>query len=197
MKKASFFIVLGLAVLLLFGCAGGGGPLGGVSKEPEGIWLISTYMDPDGDKKYQEFDNSFYVKISVNEDKSGYDAIALNEDGVRDETIEEATFELDNIEVMLTILNMAQPLGFGEFNYKLDGTFYDVSNDEDDLMFGEFLEDISNDEGIWFAIRYTFSTAAASLEVDNPLIGREDEIEKIIEAKTGYKVEVDFSEIIK
>ena len=28
MKKASFFIVLGLAVLLLFGCAGGGGPLG-------------------------------------------------------------------------------------------------------------------------------------------------------------------------
>ncbi len=62
MKKASFFIVLGLAVLLLFGCAGGGGPLGGVSKEPEGIWLISTYMDPDGDEVYQEFDSFFMLK---------------------------------------------------------------------------------------------------------------------------------------
>ncbi len=197
MKKASFFIVLGLAVLLLFGCAGGGGPLGGVSKEPEGIWLISTYMDPDGDEVYQEFDSFFYVKISVNEDKNGYDAIALNEDGDPDETIEETTFELENIDVMLTILNMAQPFGLGEFDYELDGTFYDVSKDEDDLMFGNFLEDVSNDEGIWFAVRYTFPAPAASLEVDNPLIGREDEIEKIIEARTGYKVEIDFSEIIK
>jgi len=197
MKKASFFIVLGLAVLLLFGCAGGGGPLGGVSKEPEGIWLVSTYMDPDGDEVYQEFDNSFYVKISVNEDKNGYDAIALNEDGIRDETIEEATFELDNIKVMLTILNMAEPFGFGEFNYELNGTFYDVSNDEDDLMLGEFLEKVSGDVGIWFALRYTFPAAAASLEVDNPLIGREDEIERLIKETTGKEVKIDFSEIIK
>ena len=197
MKKASFFIVLGLAVLLLFGCAGGGGPLGGVSKEPEGIWLISTYMDPDGDEVYQEFDSFFYVKISVNEDKNGYDAIALNGDGDPDEEIEETTFELDGNEVTLNILNGDAALGIGDYYYKLTGTFYDVTEDDDDLMAGEYDDDFSTDEGIWFAVRYTFPAPAASLEVDNPLIGREDEIEKIIEARTGYKVEIDFSEIIK
>jgi hypothetical protein len=42
MKKASFFIVLGLAVLLLFGCAGGGGPLGGVSTKPVDTWFVEV-----------------------------------------------------------------------------------------------------------------------------------------------------------
>ena len=45
MKKASFFIVLGLAILLLFGCAGGGGPLGGVSEKPEGTWFVQLLKE--------------------------------------------------------------------------------------------------------------------------------------------------------
>ncbi len=194
MKKASFFIVLGLAVLLLFGCAGGGGVLGGVSTKPEGIWLISTYMDPDGDEVDQEFDSSFYIKISVNEAKDAYDAKAEDEEGNELAGIT-VTFDFSNDKV-----NSLKIKRGNDYDFNLTGEFYDGSSKTLDVMLGTYDESKHNEEGIWVAFRkgspYLAGVSTSESEGDN-LKQLETRIERLIKETTGKEVKIDFSEIIK
>ena len=95
MKKASFFIVLGLAVLLLFGCAGGGGPLGGVSTKPVDTWFVEL-LEKGTDKFYPS--NYFYIEIKVNATNDGYDAKAVDEEGTVDTQVT-VTFDFDKDKV--------------------------------------------------------------------------------------------------
>jgi hypothetical protein len=116
MKKASFFIVLGLAVLLLFGCAGGGGPLGGVSTKPVDTWFVEVlehYMTSSGKPQYNQSYNE-YIKIEVVD--NAYHAKAVGEDGV------------ENIEVF-ELINMVNTIKNKDFKPKILGknTAYFVS----------------------------------------------------------------------
>ena len=194
MKKVGFFMILGAAILLLFGCAGNGG-LGGVSQEPVDDWFVTLLYDGNGDGVYDSMRNYFYINIDVNADNDGYVAVALDEDGELDQE-KTATFSMDRDEVEFTIAK-GSTIGIGNYLYNLTGIFYDVSTDSDDLMAGDYEDNFSDDEGFWFAVRYEFPTEGVAFEGYNPLEDREEEIERLIEEKTGYKVDLDFSELTK
>jgi len=191
MKKASFFIVLGLAVLLLFGCAGGGGPLGGVSTKPVDTWFVEL-LKKGTDKFYPS--NYFYIEIKVNATNDGYDAKAVNEDGVELSEIA-VTFDFSNDKV-----NSLKIQKDGEYDYNLTGEFYDGSSKDLDVMFGTYSESIESEEGHWFAFRKDSSTltgVSTSEGAGDNLKQLETIIEGLIKETTGEEVEIDLSELMK
>ena len=192
MKKASFFIVLGLAVLLLFGCAGGGGPLGGVSTKPVDTWFVEL-LKKGTDKFYPS--NYFYIEIKVNATNDGYDAKAVNEDGVELSEIA-VTFDFSNDKVNSLKIKKED----GEYDYNLTGEFYDGSSKDLDVMFGTYSESIESEEGHWFAFRKDSSTltgVSTSEGAGDNLKQLETIIEGLIKETTGEEVEIDLSELMK
>jgi len=191
MKKASFFIVLGLAVLLLFGCAGGGGPLGGVSTKPVDTWFVEL-LKKGTDKFYPS--NYFYIEIKVNATNDGYDAKAVNEDGVELSEIA-VTFDFSNDKVNSLKIKKED----GEYEYILTGEFYDgKSSKREDLMFGEYEKTASDEKGVWFAVRKDSSYLAGVSTDEGYSLGElEDIIKGLIEETTGKSVEIDLSELMK
>jgi len=191
MKKASFFIVLGLAVLLLFGCAGGGGLLGGVSTKPEGTWYVEVLKEYEG--RY-DTSNYFYIDIEVNEAKDAYDAKAEDEEGNELAGIT-VTFDFSNDKV-----NSLKIQKDGEYDYNLTGEFYDGSSKDLDVMFGTYSESIESEEGHWFAFRKDSSTltgVSTSEGAGDNLKQLETIIEGLIKETTGEEVEIDLSELMK
>jgi len=191
MKKASFFIVLGLAVLLLFGCAGGGGVLGGVSTKPEGTWYVEVLKEYEG--RY-DTSNYFYIDIEVNEAKDAYDAKAEDEEGNELAGIT-VTFDFSNDKVNSLKIQIGN-----DYDYNLTGEFYDGSSKTLDVMFGTYDESEHNEEGVWFAVRNDFPNLAgvstSESEGDN-LEQLETIIEGLIKETTGKEVEIDLSELNK
>jgi len=194
MKKASFFIVLGLAVLLLFGCAGGGGPLGGVSTKPVDTWFVEVlehYMTSSGKPQYNQSYNE-YIKIEVVD--NAYHAKAVGEDGVELSGID-VTFDFSNDKV-----NSLKIKKDGEYDYNLTGEFYDGSSKDLDVMFGTYSESIESEEGHWFAFRKDSSTltgVSTSEGAGDNLKQLETIIEGLIKETTGEEVEIDLSELMK
>lgn len=191
MKKASFFIVLGLAVLLLFGCAGGGGPLGGVSTKPVDTWFVEL-LKKGTDKFYPS--NYFYIEIKVNATNDGYDAKAVNEDGVELSEIA-VTFDFSNDKVNSLKIQIGN-----DYDYNLTGEFYDGSSKDLDVMFGTYSESIESEEGHWFAFRKDSSTltgVSTSEGAGDNLKQLETIIEGLIKETTGKEVEIDLSELNK
>jgi len=201
MKKASFFIVLGLAVLLLFGCAGGGGPLGGVSKEPEGTWQIALRIDKNNDDEDGcEFQRgSFYVNVRVNDAKDGYDAKVEDKNRNTVPGVDVPTFTYKDRVVKLEIKKGTE--GGDEENiyyFKLEGEFYNGTSDQKDVMIGTFNNEWeSDDKGIWVGIRKEFLLNAASIDNPEILAERAKEIEELVEKELGYKIKIDLSELMK
>jgi len=192
MKKASFFIVLGLAVLLLFGCAGGGGPLGGVSTKPVDTWFVEL-LKKGTDKFYPS--NYFYIEIKVNATNDGYDAKAVNEDGVELSEIA-VTFDFSNDKVNSLKIKKED----GEYEYILTGEFHDGDSNPEDLMFGKYTNSKdSNDKGVWFAVRENSSYLTGVLTGEGDSLEElETVIKGLIETTTGEKsVEIDLSELMK
>ncbi len=196
MKKASFFIVLGLAILLLFGCAGGGGGLlGGVSKDPEGIWDIGLYRDLNNDDEYEHLNWVFYVNVKVNDAKDGYKATAEDKDGESLPGVNVPTFTYKDKVVKLDIVKGAE-VGVGNYYLKLEGEFYDGSSDSKDVMIGTYKNDWdANDKGIWIGIRKGSPyLSAASIDDPEILAERAKEIEDLVKEKLGYTIKIDLSE---
>ncbi len=191
MKKASFFIVLGLAVLLLFGCVGGGGPLGGVSTKPVDTWFVELLKK--GTDKFSP-SNYFYIEIKVNATNDGYDAKAVDEEGEELQGIE-VTFDFDKDKVKELKIKKGS-----EYEYILTGEFHDGDSNPEDLMFGKYTNSKdSNDKGVWFAVRENSSylTGVSTSEGDS-LEELETVIKGLIETTTGEKsVEIDLSELMK
>ena len=198
MKKASFFIVLGLAVLLLFGCAGGGGLGGGVSKDPEGIWNIGLYRDVNNDDEYELLRGVFYVNVRVNDAKDGYDAKVEDKNGNTVPGVDVPTFTYKDKLIKLDIVKGAE-VGVGNYYLKLEGEFYNGSIDSKDVMIGTYKNNWdSSDEGIWIGIRKGSPyLSAASIEDPEILAERAKEIEELVEKELGYKIKIDLSELMK
>ena len=198
MKKASFFIVLGLAVLLLFGCAGGGGPLGGVSNDPVGIWNVALYKDDNNDGKHEFLKWLFYVDVKVNEANDGYEADAENKEGTVLTDVTIPTFTYKDRVVKLDIVKEAT-IDVGNYYLKLEGEFYNGTSDQKDVMIGTFNNEWeSDDKGIWVGIRKG-SPYLNAASIDNPeiLAERAKEIEELVEKELGYKIKIDLSELMK
>ncbi|PNR94668.1 hypothetical protein [Petrotoga sp. 9PWA.NaAc.5.4] len=191
MKRVGFFMILGAAVLLLFGCAGNG-VLRGVSQEPVGGWLVTLLKDENNNGVYDDLENYFYIAIDVNDDDDGYVPVAVDKYG---DPIEEitATFSMNGNKVEFTMERL------DVYSYELTGIFHNESDDSNDLMAGEYEGNngFYDVEGFWFAFRYDFPPAGAAIEGYNPLEGRKDEIEELIKVKTGYEVDLDFFELTK
>jgi len=182
---------LGLAVLLLFGCAGGGGLLGGVSTKPEGTWYVEVLKEYEG--RY-DTSNYFYIDIEVNEAKDAYDAKAEDEEGNELAGIT-VTFDFSNDKV-----NSLKIKRGNDYDFNLTGEFYDGSSKTLDVMLGTYDESKHNEEGIWVAFRkgspYLAGVSTSESEGDN-LKQLETRIERLIKETTGKEVKIDFSEIIK
>ncbi len=69
MKKVGFFVVLGLALLGLFGCVSDGGGILGPSTAPTGQWEVWTVEDTNGDGKGDSLAQTFPVGITIVEDE--------------------------------------------------------------------------------------------------------------------------------
>ncbi len=191
MKKASFFIVLGLAILLLFGCAGGGGGLlGGVSEKPVDTWFVELL---DEYASQYEHKANFLIQISVNNDNNGYVAVALDQYGEQIEEIA-VTFDFDNDKVKELKIKKGN-----EYEYILTGEFYDGDSKPKDLMFGSYTNSKdSNDKGVWFAVREDSSyLSGVSTDEGYSLEELETVVKGLIKEKTGESVEIDLSELMK
>jgi hypothetical protein len=190
MKKASFFIVLGLAVLLLFGCAGGGGPLGGVSEKPEGTWFVQLLKEQ---LNIYYPSNYFYIEIIVNATNDGYVAKAVDEEGTVDTQVT-VTFDFDKDKVKELEIKKGS-----DYDFILTGEFYDgKSSKREDLMFGEYEKTASDEKGVWFAVRKDSSYLAGVSTDEGYSLGElEDIIKGLIEETTGKSVEIDLSELMK
>ncbi len=201
MKKASFFIILGLAILLLFGCAGGGGGLlGGVSKDPEGRWVIALYTDDNNDDidGYEHLEWIFYINVEVNDAKDGYEATAEDKDGDLLPGVEVPTFTYKDKVVKLEI-KKGTAAGGGNYYLKLEGEFHNGSSDSKDVMIGTYKNDWdASDKGIWVAMRKG-SPYLSGASIDDPeiLAERAKEIEGLVEKELGYKIKIDLSELMK
>ncbi len=196
MKKASFFIVLGLAVLLLFGCVGGGGPLGGVSTKPVDTWFVELLykLDSQTDLQY-EHRAHFYIDIEVNEAKDGYNAKAVDEEGNEQEGIT-VTFDFSNDKV-----NSLKITKGSEYEYILTGEFHDGDSKPEDSMLGKYTNSKDpDDKGLWVAFRkdssYLTGVSTSEGAGDN-LKQLETIIEGLIKETTGEEVEIDLSELMK
>ena len=192
MKKASFFIVLGLAILLLFGCAGGGGGLlGGISEKPVDTWFVELL-----DKYVSQYERKahFLIKISVNATNDGYDAMAVDVEGEELQDIE-VTFDFDKDKVKELKIKKGS-----EYEYILTGEFHDGDSNPEDLMFGKYTNSKdSNDKGVWFAVRENSSYLTGVLTGEGDSLEElETVIKGLIETTTGEKsVEIDLSELMK
>jgi hypothetical protein len=192
MKKAGFFVVLGFALLGLFGCVSDGGGILVSSSDPTGQWEVWTLKDTNGDGIGDSLDQLFPVGISIVNDEYQAAVYEIGSDfKVPVEGIQ-ADFDFEDPDVTFEIYRED---GSGNFHLNMTGTLSDSSDNTEDYMFGKYDETVGDTSGQWIAVRINSTWYAEDLNSPTPTSGEgaptlEEKavaIEKILSEELGLE----------
>lgn len=200
MKKVGFLVVLGFALLGLFGCVSDGNGILGPSSAPTGQWEVWTLEDTNGDGKGDSLDRVFPVEITIVDDV--YQVVVYDTDFTAPVEDINAEFDFPDPEVTFHIYRVE---GFPDYDLDMTGTLNDSSDNTEDYMFGKYVETVGNTSGQWAAVRRNStwyaedpnSLTSTSGEEASTLNAKVAAIEKILSQELGEKVEIEISEDLR
>ncbi|HBT51656.1 MAG TPA: hypothetical protein DEA49_06045 [Petrotoga sp.] len=200
MKKVGFLVVLGFALLGLFGCVSDGGGILGPSSAPTGQWEVWTLKDSNGDGKGDSLDQVFPVEITIVDDV--YQVVVYDTDFTAPVEDINAEFDFPDPEVTFHIYRVE---GFPDYDLDMTGTLNDSSDNTEDYMFGEYDETVGNSSGQWIALRpnskwYAEDPTSSTLKSGgDPLtqVKKVEAIEKFLSGRLGEEVQIEISENLK